>query len=530
MLQRQTQTAAFWRDQFEVSAEDLDFLYTSLLDSQSPQRLSALAEALIQEYIRKENSKIETELTKGDVYVPQGQFETGQTLVFPALDFRVATVTELRSGHNPEHGEFDVIAVEFADSKEEREFAINLKTPHVLNQTNGQNLLNNESLLSSEEIYELYRDEIDECMLSAFEGSDRSDEFVEVNNNWMLADMLTTVNDGHLNITEAMIDMSAKPLEPSELLAELDLDSNASESMQILSLNHALSQDDRFDMVGTGELPLWFLRRLEPSEALETPILLRPTQPTYNRGLLSVELLQIEWELDDEWGESSLTSELPAIVPSTNFTLVYPHRRCGTLPVNGRTRSFFPYGESGRSTVDIIDGRWGTRLTGWVVHEGRYVTGLAKWMDDHALPVGAQITLERTSNPNEVVIDYRTRRAKREWSRVATADLDNMRLNFELSKVQIACDFDENLIVSENDPGSIGQLCVLLNQNRVELTQIVADLMPELSKLNPNGTVHVKTVYSAANMLRRCAPGPVFYSLISNRKFVDVGGGFFAIS
>jgi len=294
--------------------------------------------------------------------------------------------------------------------------------------------------------------------------------------------MLTEVNDGHMNITEALIEMSGKPLEPSELLAELDLDSNANESMQVLSLNHALSQDKRFDMVGSNEKSLWFLRRLEPSEALDTPILLRPTQPTYNRGLLSVELLQLEWEIDDEWGESSLSSELPAIVPSTNFTLIYPHRRSGTLPINGRTRSFFPVGESGRSTIDIIDGRWGTHMTGWVVHEGRYVTGLAKWMEDHALPVGAQITLERTNNPSEVVIDFRTRRAKREWSRVATADLDKMRLNFELNKVQIACEYDENLIVSENDPGAIGQLCVLLNKNRVELTQIVADLVPELAQ------------------------------------------------
>ena len=529
MLQRQTQTAAFWRDQFEVTAEDLDFLFALLLDSQSPKLLSSLSEALIEEYVRKENAKIETELTKGDVYTPQGQFKKGQTLVFPALDFKVAKVTGVRKGHNPEHGEFDVMSVQFEKSKDETEFAFNLATPHVLNQTNGQSLLSNESLLSAEEIYELYQDEIEECMLAAFEDSDRSSEFVEVNNNWMLSDMLTEVNSGHLNITEAMIDMAAKPLESRELLAELDLDSNANEAMQVLSLNHALSKDERFDMVGSGEKSLWFLRRLEPSEALEIPLLLRPTQPTYNRGLLSVELLQLEWELDDEWGESSLSSELPSIVPSTNFTLVYPHRRSGTLPINGRTRSFFPIGERGRSIVDIIDGRWGTRMTGWVVHEGRYVTGLAKWMESHALPVGAQITLERTNNPNEVVIDYRTRRAKREWTRVATADLDKMKLTFESSKVQIACEYDENLIVSENESGPIGQLCVLLNQNRVELPQIVSDLMPELAKLNPNGTVHVKTVYSAANMLRRCPPGPVFFSLISNRKFVDVGGGFFAL-
>jgi len=160
VLQRQTQTAAFWRDQFKVTTEDLDFIYALLLDAQSPQLLSALSEALIQEYIRKENSKIETELTKGDVYIPQGEFKEGQTLVFPALDFKVAKVTNVRNGHNPEHGEFGVIGVQFEESKDEREFATNLKTPHVLNQTNGQSLLSNESLLSSEEIYELYRDEI----------------------------------------------------------------------------------------------------------------------------------------------------------------------------------------------------------------------------------------------------------------------------------------------------------------------------------------------------------------------------------
>ena len=67
-----------------------------------------------------------------------------------------------------------------------------------------------------------------------------------------------------------------------------------------------------------------------------------PSIPEYNRSILSVELLQIEWELDDEWGESTLSSELPSVVPSTTLNLIYPHRRVGTLPLNGRTRSFFP--------------------------------------------------------------------------------------------------------------------------------------------------------------------------------------------
>ncbi len=530
MLQRQTQTAAFWRDQFEVTSDDVDFLFDLLLDSQEPMTISRLATALIDEYLRKENAKIETELTKGEVYLPNKHYSEGETLVFPALDFAVGTVLEIREGHNPEHGPFNVAKIHFTDTDEEREFAIDLKSPHRLNDADGSNLLNNKSLLSADEIYTLYQEEIEESMLYTLDEGERSDEFVEVNGNWLLKDMLAEINTGHLNIAEALIEVAGKPQEAAQLISELDLDNNVSEAMQILSLNHALSKDGRFALVGTSNGELWYLQRMIPAQAINIPITLRPTQPTYNRALLSVELLQIEWELDDEWGESSLTSGLPAIVPSTGLTLTYPHRSAGTIPLNGRTRNFFPVKESGCSVVNLIDGRWGTQIEGWVVHEGRYVTGLKKWMDDHALPVGAQITLERTNKANEVVIDYRTRRSKREWTRVATADLEQQKLFFEMNKIPVACEYDEYLIVSESEAEPIAQLRRMLNQNRIELTRIVEDLVPELAKLSPQGTVHVKSIYSAANMLRRCAPGPVFYSLISNRKFRDVGNGYFALA
>lgn len=530
MLQRPTQTAIFWRDQFEVTPEDLDFVYNLLLDAQAPKTLSELSTALVKEYLRKEDAKIQSELSKGEIYQPKADYEPGQTLVFPALDFAVATVQDVRPGKNPEHGDFTVIKVKFDDSGEEREFAANLETPHSLNSDNGTTLLSDNSLLSADEIYALYQEEIDESVLFALEESDRSDEFVEADGQWLLSDMLADIHVGHLNIAEAIIDVAAEPVSTQQLLPELDLGENISEAMQTLSVNHALSQDERFDVVNIEGEHRWFLKRLEPSNVIDVPIILRPTQPIYNRALLSVELLQIEWELDDEWGESNLSSELPTVVPSTSLTLTYPHRRAGTLPLNGRTRNFFPVEGDSHAIVDFIDGRWGNHMQGWVVPSGRYVTGLHKWMDDHALPVGAYITLERTNNPSEVVVDYRTRRSKREWTRVATPDLENAQLHFEISKLQIACEYDENLIVSEADAVALGQLRLLLNQNRVELPQIVEMLVPELTKLNPQGVVHAKTVYSAANMLRRCAPGPVFFALISNRKFQDVGGGNFALA
>ena len=526
MLQRQTQTAAFWRDQFEVNASDLDFLYNLLLDTQSSKHLEDLATALIQEYMRRENARIEAELAKGMVYVPKGQYQVGQTLVFPALEFATGEVTDIRPGQNPEHGTFDVIKVRFPSGA--REFAAGLQSSHRLNQTNGNQLLHDEAQLSAEEIYALYQDEIDESILYALEEGDRSAEFVEVDGVWLLADMLAEVHEGHLNIAEALIDVHGEPQTTEQLLAEVDLDANVSPTMQRISLEHALSRDERFDKVQRDGQVAWFLRRMEPPEVNKIPTALRPVHTRYNRAVLSVELLQTEWELDDEWGESTLSSELPTVVPNTSFTLIYPHRRHGTIPLNGRTRSFFPSGQEGRATVTFIDGRWGGRYTGWVVPEGRYVTGLSKWMDDHGLPVGALITLERTANSNEIVVDFRTRRPKREWARIATADLEEMRLTFEMNKIQVACEYDEAMIVADSDPSAIDTLRDQLAG--VDLSELVDQIVPELTKLNPQGTVHAKSVYSAVNVIRRTPPGPVFYMLLNNRRFRDAGGGLFALA
>lgn len=526
MLQRQTQTATFWRDQFDIMPEDIEFLYNLLQDTQTPQTLPQLATALIEEYLRREEAKIRSELAKGAVYLPKERFTVGQKVVFPALDFTVGEVIAVRNGQNPEFGNFEVIKVQFEGSQ--REFAANLPR-HRLNQGNGTHSLDQDTLLSAVEIYSLYQEEINDSILFALEEGERSSAFVEVDNAWLLADMLAEIHIGYLNIAEAMIEVQTKPLKTSQLLTEMELDSSINPIMRTISLDHALNNDPRFDrVVGNGE-NLWFLRRLEPQPVLNTPTLLRYNPIPYNRALLSVELLQIEWELDDEWGESGLSSEIPRIVPTITITLTYPHWRYGTLPLNGRTVNFFPGGQRGKSVITLVDGRWGTRYTGWVIHEGRYVYGLAKWIEDHALPVGAYITLERTNNANEVIVDYRTRRAKREWARMATADLDQQMLRFEMNKIQVACEYDEYLIVAEEQRDPIDQLRDQLANNNIELAPIVEQVVLELIKLNPQGTVHAKSVYSAVNMLRRCPPGPIFYALISNRKFRDVGNGFFAL-
>lgn len=529
MLQRKTQTAAFWRDQFEVTEDDLDFVHELILDASSPLTTEQVSLRLIEEYQRRETSRMESELSKGTIYQPDTAYAVGQTLVFPTMDFVVGEITAIRPGENPEHGDFSVIAVQFGDAGSQREFAASLKTPHRLNQAARQGIVEKGSLLTAKEIYTLYQDEIKESVLYALEEGERHTEFVQVGDYWLLSDMLAEVHIGQLNISEALIEMQGRPLSSQEILNEIDLGAQVSEPMRVISINHALIRDERFDKVGNGSNQLWYLKRLEPKEALEIPTLLRPHNPRYNRALLSVELLQIEWELDDEWGESGIGSDVPSVVPSTSFTLIYPHRRYGTLPLSSRTRSFFPGGSEGRSMVTVIDGRWGKRFSGWVVHSGRYVSGVKEWMEEHNLPVGAQITLERTQNPGEVVIDYRPRRMKREWSRFAAVEGDRFGVNFEMNKIQITCEYDDYLIVSTEEAKQLDALSQRAEKSGANVDELVEQIVPELTKLSPQGTAHAKTVYSAVNMLWRCPPGPVFYALISNRRFRDSGGGFFAL-
>ncbi len=530
MLLRRTQTASFWRDQFRVSDEDLDFIHELILDAESPMTTSQLALRLIKEYQRRETARMESELKKGAVYQPMKLYDVGETLIFPAMDFLVGEVLETRDGQNPEHGAFDVISVGFADTGETREFAANLQTGHRLNATNGQTTGDEEALLSAEEIHSLYQEEIEESLLFVLRDGERNEDFVAIEDYWLLADMLAEVHVGHLNIAEALLEMQNRPMSPEELLPELDLQSeDVSLPMQVISVNHALGNDERFDQIGSGGGPLWFLARLEPAEAQTIPPLLRPKIGRYNRAILSVELLQMEWELDDEWGESGASTPVSSAVPSISFTLTFPHWLYGTLPLSSRTRALFPHSAQERSMVTVVDGRWGNRYTAWVVHNGRYVCGLKDWMVAHNLPVSAQITLERAEGQDEVIIDFRPRRMRREWSRIAKVDAEQQSFGLEMNKVQISCEYDENLIVSCDDREGLEAFNAGLEGNDDALGQIVEKLVPEIAKLNPQGTAHVKTIYSAVNMFWRCPPGQVFYTLISNPRFQDVGDGFFKV-
>ena len=521
MIQRRTQTASYWQQQFTLSRKDVQFLYGLVLDGGRPMSEALLARRLIERHVKQEEETIRAELSKGVVYQPQETHPVGEDLIFPAMDYAHGTVVGTRLGRNPDYGEFTVIQVRFDGENEIREFASQLHGEHALQRgDNDEDLLAPSDLVSPDELYEQYGEYVEVEMSATLE---EQEEFVSFRTDWFLRDLLVDVDLGYRNIAEALIEIKGRPLTTAEFLPDMDLPAEVPEEIRVFSLNHSLDEDRRFDNVGDRGRDIWYLRRLTPQAVITPPSRLEIEYVPYSRPRIAEELLLIEREIDDEGsGEEIMGPSRPLY--KTALALIYPHWRAGTLPLTVRTRGLFPESANHHSPVVLVDGQSGDRMQGWVVHEHGFVYGLAEWYKRYELPVGTYIKLERTRDPRIIHVDFEPRRLKRLWSKVAVADGD--RLTFQARKVPVACEYDDFLTIGEDDPAAIDRLWEESHARRDTLLQILQRIVPELLKLSPQSTVHAKAIYSAANVLKRTAPGPIFALLSSEPCFVSMGGGY----
>lgn len=522
MIQRQTQNLAYWREAYTVDEADHEFLYEFLADAGKPQSLDTLAYHIIERRCAQEEARIRRELSRGLIYDPKESYQEGDEIVFPALGFRVGSVVALRPGENPEHGEFDVIRVRFADAKREKEFAARLATPHRLNRQDDSDLFADADLLSVDDLFAEVSDAVAARIYEHLQAN--GDYFINAGDKWLTTDQMVPVNIGHLNIAEAAIEVNEGPMTTTALLEMLDLEKSASAEVQAFSLETAMLQDERFVEVSIGGATAWYLRRLVPPETISIPPLLLHVPEAYDRNALEVELLQAEWELNDEWTDGGLAEGVTPGLKSATLHLIFPHWISGTLPLAPSTQGLLDIKPGKASLITLLDGRWGKRFEAWVVPEGRYIAGLAEWFKAHKLPVGARITLERSPDGDEIVIDYKPHRARRDWIRMARVEDD--RLMFMMTRQQMLCEYDEHLAIGMTDIDSILALGDKVRASGMTIPELVAQIMPELVKLSPQGTAHVKTLYSAVNLLRRTPPGPIFAALTQLPTATDTGSGY----
>jgi hypothetical protein len=530
VTERKIQTEAFWRDEFAVTEEDVSSIEELFLDEHRPLSLSELSSSLIRHYYGREENLIRRQLSRGRVYRPNASFEVGEQLVFPQLDFALGTVVGEREGNNPEYQDFRVITVEFEDgeepgeAKEIREFAADLKEPHKLSfpgEADASNLLT----VSSADLFESYGDVVQE-RLERYLGADP--DFIEFREYWLPKGMAPDVHIGLLNIAEAMLVMEEKPLDPQQLLGELDLPKEVPTEVKVFALNAKIAQDERFVDVGDEEQIVWALRRWLPQGAVTPPEHLLYEPVSYDRTVLDVTHLQIEREIDDE-ASHLVAPPTAAAAQELTLILTYPHWRYGTLPLTQRTRVFFPTGLPGQRTqITFLDRVGGGEFPGWVVHEHHYIHGLEAWYEANEVPAGAYVKLGRVSDPHTVAIDLVPRRMQREWTRMVTTD-DEGGLAFSMQKRPIACEYDELCLIDEPDR-EVGDMLRAQEQALDRpLRELVRLVYLELAKLNPSVTVHGKTLYTAVNVLRRCPPGLVFATLFGVRQFITTGDGYWVL-
>ncbi|HEY73259.1 MAG: hypothetical protein DRJ03_09015 [Chloroflexi bacterium] len=521
MIQRKTQNPDYWGDEFVITPDDLQYLSTLLVEDELPRSAAELGRVLILYRCQQEEMLIERAMSKGIPYQPKRSYKEGEEVVFPAMDYRVGKVVGTRPGRNPEYGAFQVIQVEFETGKK-REFASELTAEHPLNHEPQASVVEDADLHSPEELVEMYGAQVVEKLE---QGLESEPDFTRLAGKWFPKDLLVEIHVGHLNLAEAVLDMaSGGPLPTEDLLGDLELPEEITPQLRIFSLNYALQEDERFDEVGPAGEVLWFLRRLEPAAVQSAPLYLQYEPLEYDPALLTSEMQALEQQLDDEWSDIDGADKAPGPIM---VVLTYPHWKSGTLPLSKQLACLFPTGRTRRIRFTFVDGDTGEEMPGWVVRERRYVCGLEEWYEKHDVLVGTCLELERGEKPGTVIVRPRSRRPRREWVRVALPI--GGRLTFETRKQLIACDYDELMIVVEENPQAVEEIWSSVREQGLPLSHLISEIFPELAKLSPQGTVHAAALYSAVNVITRTPPGPLLAELVVGDTYAPVGDNYWVL-
>ncbi|HHX44525.1 MAG TPA: hypothetical protein GX714_11135 [Chloroflexi bacterium] len=520
----QTLTESFWRDEYVVSAADLDLVTGQILEAARPQRLGALASTIILRRMQAEREAVTRQAKQGDLYQPKGHYEVGQTVVFSALDFQSGRVVGLRAGENPKYGPFNVIRVAFDDPPVEREFAADLDVPHPLNVPVEELVVSTDSAVSEADLVRAFEHYVAVKLEPVLE---EAPEFVRFDGQWFLRDLLPEIHVGHLNLAEAMIDEAGHPLPAREMIAELELPVTGSREAQLFALNRALGEDSRFDNVSTADDRVWFLRALVPEAVYERPAVLEPAFRAQGGEYIGLTMLDMVEEIGDELDDVDAAAVLRDS-GSVRFELSFPHLYAGTMPATQSLLRMMPPSTQRYYPITLVDARGKKRFDAWVVPEERYVCGLKEWYTETGLTVGAEVTLASADEPLTFTISVApVRSRRRDWIRVATVAEGDFSIQLQ-QQAPPPVRADQHMLMLVPDEEAIVGLMRQAAEAQLSLSAMVRSTFLELAKLG--GTVHAKSLYSACNMLRRTGAVPVFAELTRRACYNPVGDGLWVYS
>jgi hypothetical protein len=437
------------------------------------------------------------------------------------MDWQHARVIELRKGVNPELVDFDVIRVDFGGD-DIREFAAGLEDHHLNRPETAQRENGGTNLA------ELLDEHGEHLSAALLEELSTNPDFVYIAGRWFPHALLMDINEGYLNLAEAVLDMAGGgPLDTKYLIEQIEIPAGSNPKLLEFSLDLALQEDPRFDEVGPAGKVLWYLKKLEPKEVQNIPPLLREQKIDFDRASLSDQMAALEASLGDELSSIQADGPYPAEVV---VSLIFPHWHSGTLPVSSRMQGIFPTAyDAPRIQITFVDPESGGRFIGWVVRSAAYVFGLISWYKEKGLIPGSLVRLRTGTKPGEVEISTEDHTSAREYIRTALVGSDGG-IVFAHLKQTVTAKIDDRMVISVPDPAALEEAWKKAKDNRVPFEKSVVEMFRELAKLNAQSHVHATELYAAVNLVRRTPPGPIFALLESRPWFDHLGDYYFRMS
>ncbi len=531
MSRRAVQTAKYWVDEFQLTQADVEHLNTILLESETPLSAEEMALVLVRYRVFL---AAEDEITGGvspgkDAYSPARSYTKGDKLSLPALSGVKGAVIAVRPGTNPDYGEYSVITVELENGRVV-DLASDLTVDHVLiveeEPEEDETVDASVDEMTPEELFIEFGGYVSEILEDTL---DEQPDLVRLAGRYFPKSLLIEVNDGHLNLAEAILDMTGGgPMTTPDILEQVGMLQGINPRLAEFSMNYVLQEDKRFDEVGAAGQVMWFLQRMEPEGVLTPPHWLGYTEIPFDPDLFTDELVELIVDIGDE--HSKLARRRRPRPDTVTLTLTYPHQQAGTIPLSSQLRRMFPTAYAApRIRFTLVDPESEEEIPAWVVRKHGYVYGLQAWFERREVPIGGYVSISRTDEPGQVEISYAARKnARTEW--VPTAFVDGDHLRFENISRPIGCDYDDLLIVHVDQPSEADELAARLRDKGVEFDRIVEGVLHSLSPIGTQGSVHINTLYSAVNILRRCPPEPIISSLLKNERVEHIGGPYWRLA
>jgi len=512
-----------WKN-LTITDADLQDLLAYLFETETPLPIESLARILVHNRLEHERKALEErQKTLGKVYLPKEQYTPGEQITFPHLDWKSGTVSATRQGDNPEIREFKVITVEFEDG-ERREFAAEL-VEHPLN--TQRNIVDSSDDQTVETVLKTFGAEIRKKLRVALE---EQSDIVRIGGTWFPKSLLIDINQGYLNLAEALLDaQKGGPMNPEELLKQMEL--NQTDNLKLLefSLNYAMQEDPRFDEVGTSGKIAWFLRRFEPEEVREVPLYLQVKPEVTELPEVSEDTLKMILSLNDELTPDEF-SDTEEQITQASIVLNYPHWRTGTLPITPATAQIFPTAlETEHVKFMLEDAQNDEKISAWVVRPHRYVFGLREWFERQNLIPGSIIEIAATADPGIVKIVPQKKRSNKEWIKTVLVGADGG-LVIALLRQPIHAGIHDRMAIAIPDVASLDNLWNQRRSKNISLKSDIKRMMTELSKLDNQRHVHFIDLYASINVIRRTPPFDLLAVLTNNSEFIHVGDNYYNLA